>query len=91
MAIPLLDNFIYELEFRFNDPSERSSKLLFLVPVVISKIEKPDFSELSDFHKDDLPNKNALDLEFKLWRRVWSAKSVNQRPATFAMSIKECN
>ena len=26
LAIPLLDNFIYELEFRFNDLSERSSK-----------------------------------------------------------------
>ena len=70
LAIPLLDNFIYELEFRSNDLSERSSKLLFLVPPVISKTENPDFSELTDFYRNDLPNKDVLDLEIKLWRRV---------------------
>ena len=43
LALPLLDNFIYELEFRFNNLSERSSRLLFLVPAVISKLENPDF------------------------------------------------
>ena len=68
LAIPSLDNFIDELEFRFNDLSERSSKLLFLVPAVISEIENPDFSELSDFYRDDLPNKDALNLEINLWR-----------------------
>ena len=66
-------------------------KLLFLVPAVISKIENPDFSELRDFYRDDLPNKDVLNLEIKLWRRVWSAKPVNQRPATLATSIKECD
>ena len=73
LALPLIDNFIYDLEFRFNDLSERSSRLLFLVSTVISKIENPDFSELSDFYRDDLPNKDVLDLEIKLWRRVWSS------------------
>ena len=91
LAIPLLDNFIYELKFRFNDLSQWSSKLLFLVPAVISKTENLDFSELSDFYRDDLPNKDGLDLEIKLWRRVWSAKPVNQGPATLATSIKECD
>ena len=66
-------------------------KLLFLVPAVISKIENPEFLELSDFHRDDLPNKDVLDLEIKLWRRVWSAKPVNHRPATLATSIKGCD
>ena len=88
LAISLLDNFIYQLEFRFNNLSERSSKLLFLVPAVISKIENLDFSELSDFYRDDLPNKDILDLEIKSWRRVWSAKPVNQRPATLAKFIQ---
>ena len=91
LTIPLLDNIIYELEFCFNDLSERSSKLLFLVPAVISKIENPDFSEFSDFYRDDLPSKDVLDLEIKLWRRVWSAKPVNQRPVTLATSIKKCD
>ena len=91
LAIPLLDNFIYELEFRFNDLSERFSKLLFFASAVISKTGNPDFSELSDFYRDDLPNKDVLDLEIKLWRRVWSAKPVNQSPATLARSIKECD
>ena len=47
--------------------SERSSKLLFLVLVVISKMENPDFSVLSNIYRDDLPNKDVLDLVIELW------------------------
>ena len=48
------------------------------MPVVISKMENPEYSALSDFCRDDLPNKAVFDFEIKLWIRVWSIKPVNQ-------------
>ena len=62
---------------RLNDLSEKSSKLLFLLPVVISKIENQDFSALSNFYRYELPNTDLLDLEIKLWKKAWSFKPEN--------------
>lgn len=57
LAIPLLDNFILVFDFCFNDLSEKSSRLLFLVPGAIAKLENPDFSALSDFIEMNLVKK----------------------------------
>lgn len=43
LEISLLENFISELEFCFNDLGEKSSKFLFFVSAVITKMENPYF------------------------------------------------
>ena len=43
LVIPLLDNFIYELEFRFNDLSERSSKTFISCTSSYFKNREPRF------------------------------------------------
>lgn len=77
LAIPLLDKFIAEPKFRFNDLNEKSNKPLFLVAAVSSKMENSDFAALSDFYRYDLPSKDVTDLEIKLWKRAWSLKPAN--------------
>ena len=64
LAIPLLNNFIFKLEIRFNDLCENTSKLLFLEAFVTSKMENPNLSPLDDFYTDVLANKHVHDLEF---------------------------
>ena len=66
-VIPLLDEFIAEMEFRFNNLSKSLSRLLCLVPSVISRSENLDFSEISEMYKEDLPNIDMLDEELILW------------------------
>ena len=88
--IPLLDKCIAEMEFRFNNLSKRSSRLLCLVPSVISKSENLDFSEIGEMYKEDLPNIDVLDEEIILWKRLWSAKPFDQLSSTLASALKEC-
>ena len=87
-VIPLFDKFIAEMEF--NNLSKRSSRLLCLVPSIISKSENLDFSEISEMYKEGLPNIDVLDQEIILWKGLWSAKPFDQRPSTSALTIKEC-
>ena len=77
LAIPLLDKFIAEPKFRFNDLNEKSNKPLFLVAAVSSKMGNSDFAASSDFYRYDLPSKDVTDLEIKLWKRAWSLKPAN--------------
>ena len=88
LAIPLLEDFIYGLEFRFNDLSVRLSKLFFHVPAVIRKMENPVLSAFSGFYGENLGTKDVLDLEIKLWKQVWSSVPANQHSSTLATSIK---
>lgn len=64
-----------EHEFGFNDLSEKSNKVSFLVLAFISKTENPDSSALSDFYKNNTPKKTVLDLEIKLWNRIWPSSN----------------
>ena len=61
LAIPLLEDLIYGLEFRFTDLSVKLSKLFFHVPAVIRKMENPVLSAFSDFYGENLGTKDVLD------------------------------
>ena len=52
------------------------------------KMQNPVFSALSNIYRDDLPNKDVLDLVIELWKRLWPSMPANQRPATLSTSVK---
>ena len=56
------------------------------MPAFASKNGDLDFLLFRDFHRDDLPNKDVLDLGIKLWKEAWSFKPANQRPTTLALN-----
>ena len=74
LAIPLVDQFIAEMTFRFNSFNKTAFKLLLLVPSIICDPEYNDWDieGLIEQYSDDLPNPDVIDLELKLWKRKWS-------------------
>lgn len=94
MAIPLLDTFISEMKFRFNEFSVRSSKLLLLVPSVLCSTSDDHMTELDSVieeYKDELPNYEVIDQELRFWKQKYQTASEKARPSTLAEAIKECN
>ena len=71
IAVPLLDTFISEMNFRFNEFSTRISKLLYLVPSVLCTVKDFDLDEVIHFFKDDLPNSEVIDQELRLWKNKY--------------------
>ena len=70
LAIPVLDTFILEIEFRFNDHNQRASTLLTLIPSIRTK---PDYhgetmAGLIGLYRKDLPNPYIVDQELLLWK-----------------------
>ena len=70
LAIPVLDTFILEIEFRFNDHNQRASTLLTLIPSIRTK---PDYhgeamADLIGLYRKDLPNPYIVDQELLLWK-----------------------
>ena len=55
------------------------------------KMQNPVFSALSNIYRDDLANKDVLDLVIELWKRLWPSMPANQRPAALSTSVKLCN
>ena len=55
------------------------------------KMQNRGFSALSNIYRDDLPNKDVLDLVIELWKQLWPSMSANQRPAALSTSVKLCN
>ena len=71
LAVPLVDQFVAKMAFRFNSFNETASKLLLLVPSIICDLEynDSDIEGLIDQYSDDLLNPDVIDLELKLWKR----------------------
>ena len=93
LAIPVLDTFIAEMEFRFNEINQRASTLLNLIPSIVTK---PDYNgetmaDLIGLYRDNLPNPDIADQELLLWKTKWSSTSAESRPSTLAESVKECD
>ena len=55
------------------------------------KMQNPDFSALNNICRDDLPNKDVLDLVIEFWKRLWPSMPANQCPATLSTSVKLCD
>ena len=78
LAIPVLDTFIAEIEFRFNKLNQRALTLLTLIPSIITK---PDYhgeimADLIGLYHSDLSNADIVDQELLLWKNKWSSTSV---------------
>jgi len=95
IAIPLIDNFISEMTFRFNKFNTTASKLLLLVPAIVCNPEFDDSlfntDDLKNQYIDDLPNPDILDQEISLWKRRWKSMEVEDRPNSLAKALKECD
>ena len=74
LIIPLVDEFIAEITFRFNSFNKTALKLLLVVPSIICDAEynNLDVEGLIEQYSDDLSNPDVIDLELKLWKREWS-------------------
>ena len=82
-----------ELQVRFSKLSQQASKLLFLVPAVMCTLTDDDttFSEVTDLCRDDLINKDVVDIELDIWRRKWSGVNPEDRPSSLAKALTMCD
>ena len=91
LVIPVLETFIAEMEFRFNEFNQRVSTLLTLIPSIITK---PDYhgetmAYLIGLFRNYPPNPDMVDQELLLWKDKWSSTSAESRPSTFAEFVKK--
>ena len=91
LVIPVLETFIAEMEFRFNEFNQRVSTLLTLIPSIITK---PDYhgepmAYLIGLYRNYPPNPDMVDQELLLWKDKWSSTSAESRPSTFAEFVKK--
>ena len=75
VAIPLLENYISELNSRFSNPSV-IIVLICLTPELLVTFEeiKGLRKVLVESYKKHLPNPEVLNLEFFLWKNKWILK-----------------
>ena len=68
LAIPVLDTFIAEMEFRLNELNQRASTLLTLIPSVITKAgyHGETMTDLIGLYRNDLPNLDIVGQELLL-------------------------
>ena len=84
-----------EMETRSNPFIFKSSKLLFLVPSIISSDDIPfdeeGFREILEFYSSDIPEPFLIEQELRLWKRKWDLVKEDERPGNLAMTLKECD
>ena len=92
-AIPFIDKLISELELRFTKLLHSASRLLFLIPTVITKVPlgKDSYQQIIEMYGKDLPNKDVVDIELSSWKRKWLECDEKLRPKTTASSLKKCS
>ena len=66
MATPVLDTFIAEMEFRFEELNQRVTTLLTLISPIITKPDShgETMADLIGLYRNDLPNPDIVDQEF---------------------------
>ena len=71
-AIPLIDKSISELELRFTKLSHFASRLLFLIPTVITKVPlgKDSYQQVIKMHGKGLLYKDVVDIELSSWKQM---------------------
>ena len=82
LAIPFIDKLISELELRFTKLSHPVSRVLFLVPTVITKVPlgKDSYQQIIEMYGKDLPNKDVVDIELSSWKCKWLDCDEKLRP-----------
>ena len=95
LGIVLLDKIITEMEVRFNDFNQKSAKLLFLVPSILSNddidFDDEAFGETVEFYSTDIPDSLLRKQELELWKRKWGMVKDEARPHNLSQSLKECD
>ena len=93
--ISLLDKIIMEMETRFNPFIVKSSKLLSLVPSIISNDDIPfdekGFREILEFYSSDIPKSFLIEQELRLRKRKWDLVKEDAWPGNLAKTLKECD
>ena len=81
MAIPVLDTFIAEMEFRFEELNQRVTTLLTLIPPIITKPDShgETMADLIGLYRNDLPNPDIVDQELLLCKNKWYSISAESR------------
>ena len=79
MAIPVLENFIAEMEFPFNELNQRASTLLALIPSIITKsdYDGETRADLIGLYRNDLPNPDIVDHKLLLCKNKWSSNQLS--------------
>ena len=88
IAIPFFDDFIEQLQTRFNNHKNIISSLYKLLPKICNKyeIESNDYEMYSEFL--DL---EVLSTEIKLWKRKWTDKLQKDCPNSAIEAYIKCN
>ena len=92
-AIPLIDKLISKLELRFTKLSHSASRLLFLIPTVITKVPlgKDSYQQIIEMYGKDLPNKNVVDIDLSSCKRISLECDEKLQPKTISSSLKKCS
>ena len=92
-AILFIDELISELELRFTKLSHSASRILFLIPTVITKVplDKDAYQQITEMYGKDRPNQDLVGIEVSSWKRKWIEWDEKLRPKTIASSLKKCS
>jgi len=88
IAIPFFDDFIEQLQARFNNHKKQISSLFKLLPKICNKfeIDANDFEIYSEFL-----DMEVLPTEIQLWKRKWSNKPEKDQPNSAIEAYIKCN
>ena len=91
IVIPLLDQFIQQLNERFGKTQCVASRLLHLVPSIVHTTEGISRDETISFYKEDLPNEAVINTEIWRWQNKWKEEHIDNCPVTLQSALKECD
>ena len=94
LVIPIVDTFISEMTYRFNNFICKAAKLLILTPSVLCSEkfkENVDISPILEEYGEDSINRDVVDQELLLWQRKWLAVASKDRSDTLAKAITKCD
>ena len=91
-CIPMLDQFIESLRFRFGQRQQEYLQALNIIPSVISASDRLEVEQnvraFSDSHRDDLPSPGNMDAELHVWITRWKGANIVDPPKTAAAALK---
>lgn len=87
---PLLDDFICQLESRFEDHNSILSSLSCLIPSFCAKQEYNIKDDSLELYRKFLETE-TLKAEYKLWQTKWRQQSATNLPTCAIDALGECN
>lgn len=88
--IPLLDDFIQQLNERFINKKELIISLQNVIPKFCVYKSYKDIKPCVDFYISN-PNSTAVEAEFLLWQTKWTKILEKERPSNALNSLINCN